>query len=189
MRPVFIAILAILLLNLCAVQPDVFAARLPLRISPSIPHQTCGNGYRCQNVHVQLCIKRPAGRNIWAIGRKDAQLRRGVRVADCTQYAVGIGFLLRYNGRQAQAPRHTLRCTVQAQHGVSVVIEKCYSIVQRNAQKRFLDLVSGARVCLRAAGARGRGCHSDYAINVYAHADGRLIGETWVGFRLYMPRL
>jgi hypothetical protein len=148
----------------------------------------CGHGFHCQDVHVQLCIKRPSGRNIWAISRKDAKLRRGVSTRGCTEYAVGIGFTLRYNGRQAAVQKYSQTCIVQAQQTVQVAIRKCYSTVQRS-QKRFRDLIAGARVCVRDKGYHGPGCHDDFAVNVYAYANGRLMGQTFVGFPLRVSNL
>jgi hypothetical protein len=102
---------------------------------------------------------------------------------------VGIAFTLKYNGKKASVPAHSLKCTVEAQRSVTVVVRKCYSIVEKTSQKRFKDLVVGARVCVRSASYRGPGCHDDYAINVYAHADGRLVGQTFVGFNLRVSNL
>lgn len=155
----------------------------------SIKIQSCGDGYACQAVHAQLCVKKPMGHNLWSISRRDVHLRRSTSVSDCTAYAVTVTFSLRYNGRQAGVQKRSLRCAVQVQHGVSVAIETCYSLVQKNAQQRFSDMVSGARVCVRTLGARGRGCHQDFAINIYTRANGHLAGETWLGSKVYVPSL
>jgi hypothetical protein len=96
--------------------------------------------------------------------------------------------MLRYNGRLAVVGRHSLTCGVQVQRDVSVVIKKCYSVVQ-SARKHFRNLVIGARVCVRSMGYRGPGCHDDYAINLYAYPDGRLVAQTFVGFRLRVSNL
>jgi hypothetical protein len=184
MYPAVVAVAAVLSLNFAGVPFGRAGDAIQNYRSQPVQSRPCGQGYRCQDVHAQLCIKRPHGGSIWSLTRKDAQLRRAVSARDCTEYAVGIGFTLRYNGRQAAVPAHSLRCAVQAQHSLQVVIKTCYHVMQTNSQKRFQDVVTGARVCVRSAGYRGPGCQEDYALNLYAYADGRLTGETFVGFWL-----
>src|SRR5436309_10635376 len=137
MRAQILAIALVLPMTLRAGSPGIAAPAVWTHSSLASQARTCGQEFRCQPVHVQLCVKRPAGRNIWSLTHKDAQLRRGVSTRGCTEYAVGIGFTLRYNGRQAAVQKHSLTCTVQSQRTVHAVIRKCYSTVERSSQRRF----------------------------------------------------
>lgn len=189
MRSLALTVLTLVTLNIFATPPASATPAIPTRSVLSQEHISCIHGYRCRTIHAQLCVAKAKGQSVWTISHRDVHLRRGTSSAGCNAYAVGIKFELRFNGRLAALQAHSLKCSVQAQHTVSVMIEKCYSLVQKTARKKFSDVVSGARVCIRTLGSRRRGCHQEYAVNIYARANGHVTGEAWLGSRVYAPRL